>query len=358
MPKYIIPYPGNTTRNGFSNLTVDQYGVKLYANCLDNTIYCYNIGTCNPEPVMRYVGHENSTFYVKSTLSADGLYLLSGSSDHNAYVWNVNDPLPLVRLTGHTAEVTCVAWRHVGELTLITCSDDFKHKIWRVGPEERPDNWEVIGSGNAERFQVTVLPNKLKRLLETTPHSQKRRAKACERCQCVILNGINCENCSVNTSKRKNLESLFNESKRLQTENGPKRLFTQLNNMATACEEASESKPVEHSTPKQAKRLEEVSPNDACSPTSNLPNFAIDGCAPHLHYSPQKRKDKDWLTKLRVERSLIREMQQLAGPSPPKIPRYDLSPKASARLSTSCSSSQSPLLKFFKITNNSVKCDK
>lgn len=355
VPKYIIPYAGNTTRNGFSNLTIDQYGLKLYANCLDNTIYCYNVSTCNPDPIMKYVGHENSTFYVKSTLSADGLYLLSGSSDHNAYVWNVKDSLPVVRLIGHTAEVTSVAWKQVGDLALITCSDDFKHKIWRVGEEEVPDNWEVIGSGNAEKLKFVDLPNKLKRLLEineTTPHSLKRRAKACEKCNCVILNGANCENCSGGGStKRKNLEALFNENKRVQTEkNGPRRLFTQIN---------------ENNTTEETK-TEEISPNHAYSPTVNLPNFAIDGVAPHLNYSPQKRRDQDWLTKLRIEKSLIREMQQLAGPSPPKIPRVEFSPRSSVRSSAAasasgaggCKSPQSPLLKFFKVTNNSIKCDK
>lgn len=329
VPKYTIPYTGNTTRNGFSNLTIDRYGVKLYANCLDNTIYCYNVSSCNPEPVMKYVGHENSTFYVKSTLNSDGTYLLSGSSDHNAYVWNINNPLPVVRLVGHTAEVTSVAWRQVGDIALITCSDDFKHKIWRIGTEELPDNWEVIGSGNAERFKFKILPNKLKRLLETnetTPHSQKRRVKTCEKCSCIILNGVNCENCN---TKRKNLEDLFNESKR------PRRLFTQVN-----CDNT------------------QISPNHTYSPIADLPNFVVDGSAPHLNYSPQKRRDKDWLTKLRIEKSLIKEMQQLAGPSPPKIPKFECSPKGRSSSRSSCSSPQSPLLKFFKVTNNSIKCDK
>lgn len=40
------------------------------------------------------------------------------------------------------------------------------------------------------------------------------------------------------------------------------------------------------------------------SPTSNLPNFVIDGTAPHLlEISPQKYKENvDWLTKIRKER--------------------------------------------------------
>lgn len=153
LPKHVIPYSGATTRNGFSNLLIDRNCLKLYANCLDNVIYCYNIGTCNPDPIMTYTGHQNSTFYVKSSLSGDGLYLISGSSDQNAYIWNVKDSMPLVKLVGHNAEVTCVAWRQKGDTTLVTCSDDMKHKIWRVGPEVVPDNWEVIGCGSAENLR-------------------------------------------------------------------------------------------------------------------------------------------------------------------------------------------------------------
>lgn len=359
VPKYVIPYAGATTRNGFSNLVIDRTGVKLYANCLDNTIYCYNIGAFNPEPLMLYTGHQNSTFYIKSSLSADGLYLISGSSDQNAYIWNTKSSLPLVKLTGHNAEVTCVAWQQKGDLTLVTCSDDIKHKIWRVGPEVLPDNWEVVGCGSAERVKMVddASINTLKRFLEInekTPHSQKKRIKACEKCNCSISNGLHCENCTVNSSKRKNLEGLFNENKRLLTDKGPRRLFNPISSnlpnesetLADTLEALSFSKSAE------------ISPNHAYSPTVNMPNFAIDGCAPHLRFSPLKRQDKDWLTKLRVERCLIKEMQELAGPSPPKLPKYDSSPRSRTKTQKNrCSSPQSPLLKFFKVTNSAVKCD-
>lgn len=119
-PKYVIPYAGSTTRNGFSNLILDNAGFKLYASCLDNTIYSYNINRVNPEPIMQYVGHQNSTFYVKTSLSNDGRYLLSGSSDQNAYIWNTNNINPIVKLRGHNAEVTCVAWRPTFETALVS----------------------------------------------------------------------------------------------------------------------------------------------------------------------------------------------------------------------------------------------
>ena len=39
--------------------------------------------------VVCYRGHQNSTFYVKATLSPDDQFLLSGSRDNNAYIWKV-----------------------------------------------------------------------------------------------------------------------------------------------------------------------------------------------------------------------------------------------------------------------------
>ena len=43
--------------------------------------------------------------------SPNDMYLLSGSSDNNAYIWRVADPtaLPVV-LKGHLGAVTSVAW--------------------------------------------------------------------------------------------------------------------------------------------------------------------------------------------------------------------------------------------------------
>ena len=51
------------------------------------------------------------SFYVKSCFSPDGRWILSGSKDFAAYVWEVDQPgrAPL-RLSGHDGEVTAVAW--------------------------------------------------------------------------------------------------------------------------------------------------------------------------------------------------------------------------------------------------------
>lgn len=346
IPKCVIPYAGGTARNGFSNLIIDPGGIKLYANCLDNVIYCYNIGACDPEPVMKYTGHQNSTFFIKSALSADGSYLMSGSTDHYAYIWDTKEPLPFVRLAGHNAEVTCVAWKQRGNITLVTCSDDIKHKVWTVDPETPVGHWDLEDCGRAENLKQ--LSTKLKRALEVSelPNGCKKKIiLQCNRCHVHISDSPRCENCV--SAKRKSPEAMTNCNKRLQTEKGPRRLFSVITS------NVPESEPL-------AKELDncDKSHSHKNPPVDNLPNFAIDGTAPHLRYSPQKRRDRDWLTKLRVEKGLIREMQQLAEPSPPKMPKIDSSPRRRKPASNErCASPQSPLLRFFRITNNSVKCD-
>jgi len=96
-----------------------------------------------------FCGHVNSTFYVKTVLSPDDRYLLSGSSDGNAYIWEVSRPRSAPRvLRGHVNEVTGVDWcrRDVGRL--VTLSDDNVVWIWRYDNHDRPlarDGTVVLG---------------------------------------------------------------------------------------------------------------------------------------------------------------------------------------------------------------------
>lgn len=179
LPKFSIPYPGTSTYKGYTSLLMDNdLRVRLYVNCMDNNIYCYNLATYSKEPIMRYTGLRNSTFYIKSSLSADGQYLLSGSSDEKAYIWNVNNAQPLLSLVGHSVEVTCVAWSHTYDTRLVTCSDDTRHKIWRIGPEHIELDEQQSYRGLAERcHEYRNGAGKLKmrlKMLENTPRSVRR----------------------------------------------------------------------------------------------------------------------------------------------------------------------------------------
>jgi len=49
-PCHTLPYPGSTSRNGFTNLVMDPSKLKLYASCMDSVIYCYNVATYETKP--------------------------------------------------------------------------------------------------------------------------------------------------------------------------------------------------------------------------------------------------------------------------------------------------------------------
>ncbi|XP_012935230.1 denticleless protein homolog [Aplysia californica] len=153
-PVHVFHYPGsNTRKRGYSSLVKDMYGLRLFASCTDDKIYEYNIHNYSDKPVQCWSGHKNSTFYVKSALSPDNEYLLSGSSDDMAYIWQVNKPKasPIV-LKGHTAEVTSVAWCPNDVTKLVTLSDDAKTKFWRVFCRELDKERLPPWVGRARRF--------------------------------------------------------------------------------------------------------------------------------------------------------------------------------------------------------------
>ncbi|XP_075167232.1 WD40 domain-containing protein denticleless [Haematobia irritans] len=412
-PKHSLPYAGSSTFKGFTNLIVDDAGCRLYANCMDNTIYCYNLHSYSPRPLARYRGLLNSTFYIKSCLSPDGRYLLSGSSDEKAYIWNLQYPdEPLVGLSGHTVEVTCVAWGSTHDRPIVTCSDDARHKIWRIGPEQiTPGDLHDYYRGNAEyvmKFSKPTNPSASThkynlRDLESTPRSLKRLVEQNERTPNTVE--------KVST-KRSFLEMLgatasndgegadgeveTHEHKRQKTlETRGRRLFSPCpsssNNVASTSlglsvrclQKQLSSIPEEHNsscissplshhdattsndsnqennqqpstglhTPPSSIGISKIFPNNTTpsplaerrppvldmnlnvatsytsppstslqasiaaqqmpsmvySPTSNLPNYVLDGEAPHLGIMSPKRKLKDkvdWLTKMRKQKLL------------------------------------------------------
>ena len=56
---------------------------------MDDVIYRHSTLGIQTQPIATYYGHQNSSFYIKSSLSRDDGLLLSGSGDGKAYIWNV-----------------------------------------------------------------------------------------------------------------------------------------------------------------------------------------------------------------------------------------------------------------------------
>ena len=71
----------------------------------------YDCITYQNSPLATFSGHTNATFYIKSCVSPDDQYLISGSGDSDGYIWRIDNPTAApYHLTGHSNEVTCVAW--------------------------------------------------------------------------------------------------------------------------------------------------------------------------------------------------------------------------------------------------------
>lgn len=324
-PKHCLAYAGTSTLKGFTNVIIDSTGLKLYASCMDNNIYCYNISTYNGPLLNTFTGAKISSFYIKACLSPDDQYLLSGSSDEKAYIWNVNNSRPVCTLNGHSVEVTCVAWCHSRDFCLVTCSEDAHHKIWRLPAEEI--NNEVLPQyrGSAElnpEYRSVTVKRKLK-VLEFTPRTKRFKNEKTPTTTEKNVNG-------------KRPYSVINEEvepdqKRVNTESKGRRLFSPLASTSRQAVgigtleiskglqiifEESEM-PTSPRSLKSSPLTERVNSNllspepsnslaGFFSPTSNLPNFILDGEAPHLRLSSPKQKHKenvDWLTKLRKQKA-------------------------------------------------------
>ena len=91
---------------------LDHTGTRLFANSTDNHIYMYDAIRLGP-PLSRFT-HPNyrcSSFYVRMSISPDGRFLVSGSSDKRMYIWEMDAPgeKPVI-LKGHENEVSSVSW--------------------------------------------------------------------------------------------------------------------------------------------------------------------------------------------------------------------------------------------------------
>ena len=110
---------GGKNSKGYSNIILNHSGTKVYASCMNSNIYEYNLHTCNQshtrilnsynicksnlvissiettttitdetKPKNRY--HLNQSNYIKSSISQCDNFILTGSSDFNAYIYSTN----------------------------------------------------------------------------------------------------------------------------------------------------------------------------------------------------------------------------------------------------------------------------
>lgn len=144
---------------GITSLNLAPDGQRLYALCKDNAVYAYSTNHLSNGPMHSYRDDRLfvPTFFVKSSISRDGKFLATGSSDGMALLFPTNerffDPtvcynfgyrpgeiaaadfmrvgrgVALVR--GHEEEVTDVTWTVEGDL--VTVADNGYARFWGAG---------------------------------------------------------------------------------------------------------------------------------------------------------------------------------------------------------------------------------
>ncbi|KAM5581736.1 denticleless protein [Rosa sericea] len=141
--------------HGITSLSQDLNGVFVSASCMDNSIYLYNVLQLEKGPIQSFSGGRIESFFVKSAISPDAAHILSGSSDGNAYIWQVNKPQedPVI-LKSHDGEVTAVDWSHFEVGKIATSSDDFTVRIWNCENRYCPST----PSPSAIRRRIMAIP--------------------------------------------------------------------------------------------------------------------------------------------------------------------------------------------------------
>ncbi|KAM7395221.1 hypothetical protein PAMA_006806 [Pampus argenteus] len=171
VPLQTYPYPGSSMRMrlGYSGLVLDSARSNVMCNCTDDSIYMFNVSGIKTTPVAVFSGHQNSTFYVKSTISPDDQFLASGSSDNHTYIWKISDPKhPPVMLQGHEEEVTSIAWCPNDFTKIASCSDDHTVRIWRLH-REMDGARSSVGEANLVGWARSKSPSKPSSQAEMTP---------------------------------------------------------------------------------------------------------------------------------------------------------------------------------------------
>jgi len=255
-----------------------------------------------------------------------------------------------------------VAWGATHDRPIVTCSDDARHKIWRIGPT--PESLSSTELAEQYRGQASYVRQFVKqpknatqhkynlRDLESTPRSLKRLMDQNERTPSSIekvatkrsfldMLGAANSDAIMEQPLQKRIKPLESRGRRLF---GPACTASQPLALPVIGEEESPmpgcnqenseeinplpipnkcqlSSPLsEHhlnhipytsppTTSAQAATTSSTTPPAISaliySPTSNLPNYVLDGEAPHLGIMSPKRKAKekvDWLTKIRKQK--------------------------------------------------------
>lgn len=183
-------------------MALNRSGSILYVACLNDHIYEFDSSSLLLTRSYTADDFDNSSFFIKIDVSPCGRYIASGSKGSDVLIWDRLGPndLPL-RLQGHRAETSGVAWSHHNQM-LASCSDDITVRLWSQSSQEEysPLKGHAIESVKslsnsidleAEESQIDVTEAKIELIEDLQMPSSSRSIPAIPE---IISNGVGKEN--------------------------------------------------------------------------------------------------------------------------------------------------------------------
>ncbi|KAJ8452033.1 hypothetical protein Cgig2_016614 [Carnegiea gigantea] len=132
---------------------------------LDRTIKIWNLGS--PDPNFTLDAHLKGVNCVDYFTGGDKPYLITGSDDHTAKVWDYQTKSCVQTLEGHTHNVSAVCF-HPELPIIITGSEDGTVRIWHSTTYRRPASFYSVGANPVEGYMTSfsLLENTLNYGLE------------------------------------------------------------------------------------------------------------------------------------------------------------------------------------------------
>lgn len=278
-------------------------------------------------------------------------------------------------------------------MQIVTCSDDSRHRVWKVGFEFEDSNYAALLRGWAVTPKITHAEEEYtNEVVHTTPHASKthishlegtpdrvcsdilpletccwdcngkgQAATLCRTCVCVLrrksprtkrklkdLLDANAS-CSFSSCGKHTVLSPVREGNQVSgmgLETRARRLFRPCKRNVSCKSSISNRQPDTET---------EFHPI-LSSPTMNLPNYVLDGTSPHHHCSPNARlkENVDWLTKLRKEKTTGMECQTNSSVHITPKRRLTRSRSHEANKGTSPKGSSETLWRFFRVAGKAT----
>ncbi|CAI6353483.1 unnamed protein product [Macrosiphum euphorbiae] len=130
---------------GYINIITNPQSTLMYASGINNVIYCYSLDSTETNPICKYYGHLNRTWFSKISISHDGRYLFSGCRENGGYIWLTDFPYninPMFKINKydkkfHKMDLKASDWCADSTSTKLVTSSNSMPMVWSILTHEQ-----------------------------------------------------------------------------------------------------------------------------------------------------------------------------------------------------------------------------